>query len=284
MASRGDVESGRLVYTCNCGWLDIGHATPTDSGGTIGVTGLWQQLKKDPPQNLTATAQRSGQSSRTSAPGSSLDSSALTLENGFIVTNRQRSGVKKLGVWIYSQGVTLYYLVRRGMSPDERKSVALSIFMDVSLHFEKMQSEALSNMVSSSGFSVEDLVSDLIGFYVGLGEISSAEVDQYCTRLTKEESLAIWDAAPQTGKTNKTFNPVYSSNTRVVDTRNRSQRIIAYLTEQAGGATFESGFTDPCAAQPRAFPKALLTIKPVEQGRLFRRMVTQSGGEFFPEW
>lgn len=276
---RKDVENGRVVYTCNCGWFDVGHATQTDSGPTIGAIGLWGQLKSDPPE--TSVGQRDGQSSRTVAPMCLLPDSALTLDNGFIVESRQRSGLSPGGVWVVSQGVTLNFLVRRNMTLAERKSVALAIFMAVSVHFEQMQSEAMSDTLTHSGFSVEDLVSDLIGFYVAIGEVSAEEVATLCGQVSREQSLAIFDEDPDSHSgTNKTFNPILATKTRV-DPRNPAQRVLAFIADQAGIAA-DPGAVDPCVAQPRKFPEALSSIIPAKEGHLFVQLSSKSDFRFFP--
>lgn len=266
---RGDVESGRVVYTCNCGWFDVGHATQTDGGPTIGAIGLWNQIKTDPPQ--ASVGQRDSQSARTVTPTMAGLEAELSTDDGFVVETRQRSGLSPGGVWVVSQGVTLKYLVRRNLNLAERKSVALAIFMAISVHFEQLQFDAMSQKVMHSGFSVEDLVSDLIGFYVAIGEVSPRDIGTLCGQVTREQSLVIFDQDPDSHSgTNRTFDPTLATNT-LVDTRDAAQRAWAYVVELAGGAA-DPGPVDPCKAQPRKFPAEFLTIAPAKEGLLFRQV------------
>jgi hypothetical protein len=57
------------------------------------------------------------------------------------------------------------FAVRRGLSRAEQESVALGIFLDVSHRFEQMQAGGLWAIATDSGYSAEDLVSNLVGFY-----------------------------------------------------------------------------------------------------------------------
>ena len=54
MSKKSDIVDGRvtanlmakygLVYTCNCGWVDLGHLTPTNPRKEIGAANLWKQI------------------------------------------------------------------------------------------------------------------------------------------------------------------------------------------------------------------------------------------------
>jgi RHS repeat-associated protein len=68
------------------------------------------------------------------------------------------------------------YMVRKGLGPQEELEVALAIWMDLSIQFETRQNSLPRSWFSSSGFSQEDLPSNIIGFYMAvLG-------DEYDTR------------------------------------------------------------------------------------------------------
>jgi hypothetical protein len=44
--SKGDTPADErgLIYTCNCGWLDLGHlSSPQEPRIEIGATNLWKQ-------------------------------------------------------------------------------------------------------------------------------------------------------------------------------------------------------------------------------------------------
>lgn len=52
MANRSDIVDGTdpkvyslskgLIYTCNAGWIDLGHLNPCGSGREIGAANLWR--------------------------------------------------------------------------------------------------------------------------------------------------------------------------------------------------------------------------------------------------
>lgn len=48
MSHRKDIADGRLIYSCNCGWLDLGRAGMGDYSGNIdplqGQRNLWDQM------------------------------------------------------------------------------------------------------------------------------------------------------------------------------------------------------------------------------------------------
>lgn len=106
------------------------------------------------------------------------------------------------------------YAIKIGIDPLQVKSVALAIFMGVSISFESMQSNWLFNKVSTSGFSVEDLVSDLIGFYIAI--YPGEDVIAQCDPVSKEEAFAIWDAyGPVGNNKNYDFNPMFFPDPRI---------------------------------------------------------------------
>lgn len=47
MSNRQDVTSGRLVYTCNCGWVDTGHMDSGSRRPHVGAQSLWDQISKE---------------------------------------------------------------------------------------------------------------------------------------------------------------------------------------------------------------------------------------------
>ena len=128
MSSRDEVDQGRLVYTCECGWVDLGHANPTNARS------LWYKLL--------------GDSGLASADGL-----------GYKVHFAESAKFLRFN-FTYSKS----YWIRKKLSKATKESIALSIFKEVSVGFENLQTYA-PGLISDSGFSAEDLVSDLIGFY-----------------------------------------------------------------------------------------------------------------------
>jgi RHS repeat-associated protein len=67
-------------------------------------------------------------------------------------------------------GVEGFAIVRKDLSRSKQDAVALGIFMEVSERFEDFQS------VLGSSYSIEDLPSNLIGFYLALGSVEEGAI------------------------------------------------------------------------------------------------------------
>lgn len=175
MSTREDVEKGLLVYSCRGGWIDKNHALKTTSRAFVGADNLWKQI-------LNETGRKS------KFPG----------VDGFQVTYIQDATRMRVGV-------TKNYCIRTGLSLAIKESVALAIFQEVSMKFEAMQGLAFW---SDSSFSVEDLVSNMIGFYKAVRP--GPDYVALCQPVSIEASLKIWDTKGAVGShKNKKFEPVY---------------------------------------------------------------------------
>jgi hypothetical protein len=169
---------------------------------------------------------------------------------GFKVISIQQMG-SKLGF-----GMALYanhqreYLVRHGLTMEQRRAVALAIFMEVSLGFERMQGRFPYGLVSGdSSFSQEDLVSNVIGFYIAVGAVTKAQVLQAAHPVPKAAALEMWDRDGPVGThKNKQFVPMLSPNTSYSDTH---------------------ACRDACLNQPGVPPAFLSNIVPAAKGGLF---------------
>lgn len=175
MTSRADIETGRLRYTCNCGWVDWGHASPG------GARRLWNQLQSE-----------SG-----------------SLEHMFEGVELQLNGHPAFFVW-YAQSMGVagralatsarQFVVRKSLSVRQRKAVALAIFQRVSMEFETMQGRFPWGVVSGpSSFSLEDLISNMIGFYRAVENYSEAQAKQWCVEVSRDASYDVYDANLQGG-------------------------------------------------------------------------------------
>lgn len=170
-----------LVYTCNCGWIDVGHARPT------AARELWHQLINE-NDRFTQNA-----------------------IEGFKVTAFENG--RKFGMTIQEQRQD--FLVSLGLSEAQKQRVALSIFQEVSLNFETLQNTGIVGGFvewwSKSSFSEEDLVSNLVGFYRAVkGE--TYDWRNWCKPVSKDASIAVWDKYGPTGNTkNKFFTPNFHS-------------------------------------------------------------------------
>lgn len=188
MTKRADIEQ-RLIYTCNCGWVDKGHAalgiySRPRSDPSVGVVNLWKQIKSESIQT----------------------SDTINGRPCFHVHYRQEMGIQVskrsiLDPVALSDGSLMkasfedYYLVRKGLLLHRKESIALRIFLVVSYGFEAMQDSFPFVLVSNSGYSQEDLISNIIGFYsVVRGLSDNTILDQICKAVSKTESLKVWDA------------------------------------------------------------------------------------------
>jgi len=173
MSDRDDIESGRLIYACNCGWIDLNHMNDPSTRKFFGSKNLWKQIREgDSTPEAQATKLCPSLGFRVLPPRP-----AVRLRNvygiahfpdgkqGFKVTYKQDMGNQYI-----KQGVNRSYLVRYGLSWEEKRRVALVIFMEVSVLFEGLQDSFPWNVVTDSGFSQEDLVSNLLGFYIAIGD------------------------------------------------------------------------------------------------------------------
>ncbi|MEK7725450.1 MAG: DUF4056 domain-containing protein [Acidobacteriota bacterium] len=177
MSSREDIQKGLLVYTCKGGWIDKNHALKTTTRPFIGADNLWKQI-------INETG------SKSKAPGT----------NGFKVTYIQDATSLHLGI-------TKHYCVKSGLPLNIKESVALAIFQEVSMLFEDFQGWG-EYFGKDSSFSVEDLVSNLVGFYTVVRP--GTDYVALCEPVSKEASLKIWDTFGSVGShKNKKFEPVY---------------------------------------------------------------------------
>jgi hypothetical protein len=187
LSKRSDIPE-RLIYTCRCGWIDKGHLDSTTYHPFIGARALWEQMLQE-----KGDLQKNG-------------------FKGFPVLFKEQEA---LPVKIFGQRMRLLphgperlYIVRRGLNRREKQQVALAIFIEVSYAFEDMQGSFPENLATDSGFSEEDLVSDLIGFYLTVRP--DLDWESLCVPVSEKASLAVWDANGPVGKhKNRTFNPNY---------------------------------------------------------------------------
>ena len=167
------IANGRkygLIYTKRCGWVDLGHANPEGAGL------LLQKINQE------------------------IDVGGAD-ENHFRINYKQMMGRKNL----FKVGVMKTYDIRAGLNDEQKKSIALSIFLDVSYAFEKMQSNWLFRHATNSGYSAEDLVSNLVGFYRAV--YPNKRIISLCQPVSKSIALEIWDTFGEVGS-NKNYSTV----------------------------------------------------------------------------
>jgi hypothetical protein len=182
MTSRTDIMQDkdgwrRLSYTCRAGWVDWGHASAEGPA----------RFKR----NLIAEK---------SFPGNPLwHNVQVEIDTGmgrvpaFIIQHQEE--MTKFGLTAKAGHL---WAVQKGLTMQQREQVAFRIFMDTSMSFEAMQSSFPYVLFTDSGFSGEDLVSNLIGFYRAfrlnhIGRTDSTPVRRWLGEVSLQESLHIWD-------------------------------------------------------------------------------------------
>lgn len=188
MAGRKDIVDGSvaetaekgIVYTKRCGWIDLGHAIPS------GAKKLWESIRGEKGES-TYWDQNSVKKKTC---------------DGFVITYGQY--MEKYGV---SVGVWKMYKIKKNLTFQQKKSVALSIFIQVSLGFEFFQSSWPYVNFTDSGFSGEDMVSDLISFYRAVEP--GKRFIEMSEPVSKKVAQDIWDRCGEIGKhKNKTIQPL----------------------------------------------------------------------------
>lgn len=188
MSNRDDIDL-RLVYSCNCGWIDKGHASigrlfrKRDVDPRAGAFNLWDQIKNE----------------------SNSTQDTINGQPCFRVIYKQ-SMARKVGVnspfkflalpdrSLFKVSTVGYYLVKKGLSITRKEEIALRIFLDISYNFEKMQASFPFFLATNSGYSQEDLVSNVIGFYAAVRNMSDNLIEhQLCKVVSKQASLDVWD-------------------------------------------------------------------------------------------
>ena len=138
MSKRSDIADGSkfnqlgygLVYTEVLGWIDMGHALGKD------IISLKEQFIAGEQGVNPFYEIFYHQSMEVRKFGS-------------------RSGIGKFSRW----------RIKRGRSKSDISSIMLAIMMNTAAVFEELQSSPAFSWYTDSGFSGEDLVSDLFGFY-----------------------------------------------------------------------------------------------------------------------
>jgi len=192
VSKRSDIIDGSLasasdrglVYTKKCGWIDLGHARPK------AASSLW----------LSVLYEKNTPALRGTTPIRPSD-----LTNWFVIQFSEIMEKHKVKL-----GAVNYYAIRKKLPMDIKLSVALGIFMNVSVAFEQLQSSWPMSSVTDSGFSVEDLVSNLIGFYRAI----NPKVDYLalCEPVSAKEAYEIWDTYGSVGShKNTSFSPMFFS-------------------------------------------------------------------------
>jgi hypothetical protein len=221
MSSRADIIDGReaakarsgLIYTCQCGWIDLGHARPD------GAARLWVDIQ-----------QQSGPKSKDG--------------KGYKLSYSQ--SMSRFGL---TRDVSKDFYVDLSLNLEQRRSVALAIFLEVSMAFERLQASFPYAAFTDSGFSCEDLVSNLVGFYRAVKPQGSiVDYIEICEPVSLEAARKVWD----------TFGAVGLN-------KNNAAGPFVYPCSECG----ESWACPACSM----WPSELSVIKPAAKGTGFRDWV-----------
>lgn len=177
MSERSEIIDGRyapsrprgLVYTEVLGWVDLGHAQGTDI------------------RNLLAQMVRGEASGKA------------------FYDIRYSQGMT--GFWGQVRlGKVMTWKIKRGRDYFERQRIALAMMITMAQRFESFQGFFPNRLVTDSGFSGEDLISDLLGFY---RVVSVQNLFEMLRPVSKKEALKRWDYYGKIGSwKNETFQPV----------------------------------------------------------------------------
>lgn len=171
-----------LIYTKILGWIDLGHAQANDARRLKSI--LLEEKGREffPEYN----------------------------DWYFPVDYFQEMGANKsiFGHTIeFRGGIHSPLMIRSCLSWKMKQRIALTIMMKTAFRFESFQQFPLFKLRSDSGFSGEDLISDLVGFYRVFGEGIDPIILAQPT--SKEYALWIWDYYGAIGNfKNKEFRPL----------------------------------------------------------------------------
>jgi len=250
-----------LIYTCNGGWIDLGHLNPFSSRSTIGASNLWRQIRNEGrpmrrPEcenydlNIGYAQMRMLMAGCRKQPEFRFKDG----KTGYKITYRQDHGNNSLKKTLVYPHVQHSYVIKHDLNIHQKRSIALAIFQKVSLKFEtKQRFMGIFDMITDSGFSQEDLVSNIIGFYIALNMISKNDAIARLHPVSQRTSEHLWRTNGSVGShENHTFNPQY------LDTYNEDD--VRQICE------------DECVHQPKKLPSVFTSIRPAQEGTNFQRI------------
>ncbi|KGF24522.1 hypothetical protein [Oligella urethralis] len=132
--SDAPVKASGLVYSEVIGWIDLGHARGDDIRAVLHQMQVGER-SNEPYYRVVYTQ-----------------------------TMRKTKGLKGLDTSGVCVGQAVIWLIKKGRPLHQRHRIALAMMMKVAPVFEGMQKKWYG-WATDSGFSAEDLVSNLLGFY-----------------------------------------------------------------------------------------------------------------------
>ncbi|MDX5626954.1 MULTISPECIES: hypothetical protein [unclassified Brenneria] len=218
MSKRSDIIDGKiaarvpygLVYTEALGWIDLGHAQGTD------IRTLLRKIE---------AGESSGQDRYDVSYSQSMTDPFRTMKIGKFITWR----------------------IKRGRPYHERKSIALGMMISLARKFEGLQASFPVSLVTDSGFSGEDLVSDLLGFYRA---VSIQNPFEMLRPISKDEALKRWDYYGKIGFwKNRGLTPLlFPDPERFPNARPRKGVLPNFMQTVRPWSDFHSGIVDIASA------------------------------------
>ncbi|EJH2659463.1 hypothetical protein NDG35_002663 [Salmonella enterica] len=175
MSKRNDITDGifattkhyGLIYTEKLGWIDLGHAQGDDA----------RRLKRKLEQEQGAKYYKK-------------------FNDWYFPVNYHQEMQKRKELFgidlAFHTGVNTQVMVRSCLSPALKARIALTIMYGTAKRFEAWQDSILFNWYTDSGFSVEDLLSDLVGFYRVFG--TGPDPLWLANPVSYDSAVKIWDS------------------------------------------------------------------------------------------
>jgi len=233
--------------------LDLGHLNPESIRPEIGAANLWNTLLNE-GRNIPRCLIKTHRGTRSIETEKASDKLANGADAFQVYYRQDHGGIPG------RPGQGIRYLVKKGLSVDHKKRVALSILMEVTVKFENLQRIAGFLGITDSGYSQEDLVSNLIGFYIAVGEVSRVSAMSACHPISDVAARAIWDREGSVGSNKNTeWQPLFARST--CEWR---FGIPSDLISKIG--RFAPECVDECSRTPKQFPKIFQRIVPIEKG------------------
>jgi hypothetical protein len=227
--TKESVNSGDHSFSCRCGWIDWGHASPSEART------IKDRIRCEPELDLGSPDYKV------------IDIPTPLWANIFGLVS----------IPIYQAGGLA--VVGRHLSEQEQKQVALGIFMAVEEQAEDFQLRLEQWSLTKSGYSLEDLSSDLIGFYVAwetdkgispdqLRQLVGLERHPPCYVLNIKDSVAVFEAFEKGG---------------FLDEKNREWKPYQI---PSGCDSTEDVIKEKCRGMPTGWPEQYARVMP-EPGR-----------------
>jgi len=232
MSKRSDIIDGTaaarvpygLVYTEVLGWIDLGHAQGSD------IRTLLRSID---------FGEASGKKYYDVTYSQSMTDPTRTMRMGKFITWR----------------------IKHGRSHFECKSIALAMMMSLARKFEGLQASFPITSITDSGFSGEDLVSDLLGFY---RVVTLYDLFELLRPVSKAEALKRWDYYGKIGSwKNDSFSPLlFPDPEKFPNAKPRKGVLPDFMTTVRPWSDFHSGIVGIASTDGSYIDKATGGVLP----------------------